>query len=60
MKKIFLSIMLSAGALFTAFAEEAPATFIGDQRLVVEIRGSSWLSDYTSLGWSVGTFSDAK
>ena len=59
MKKIILSILLSAGASFAAFAEEAPATFIGDQRLVVEIRGSSWISDYTSLGWSVGTYSDA-
>ena len=59
MKKFFFSILLSACAAVPSFAEQAPATFIGDQQLAVEIRGSSWLRDYTSIGWSVGTYRDA-
>ena len=58
MKKVFLSILLSAVATVGSFAEEA-ATFIGGQQLAVEVRGSSWVRDYTSMGWSVGTYSDA-
>lgn len=58
MKKLFLSIVIAIVGFVSAFAEQQ-ATFIGDQRAAVEIRGSSWLEDYTSLGWSVGTYSDA-
>lgn len=58
MKKLFLSILTLACTSFASFAEEQ-ATFIGDQQLAVEIRGSSWVGDYTTMGWSVGAFSDA-
>lgn len=39
-------------------AQEQQVTFFGETEPVVEIRGSSWVGDWTSIGWSVGTYSD--
>lgn len=56
MKKIILSLATLFVTIFSAIAQEA--SYIGQQATAVEIRGSSWLGDYTSLGWSVGAYSD--
>lgn len=60
MKKIIFSLAVALASVFNVCAQDAPqATYVGYSEPVVEIRGSSWLLDYTSLGWSVGSYSDA-
>ena len=46
-------------AIFTTSAAQQPS-YIGEtDRHVVEIKGSSWLDNYTAIGWSIGAYSDA-
>lgn len=60
MKKIFSILMVAFSMMLSTYAQEKKdATYIDESERVVEIRGSSWVLDYTSMGWSVGTYSDA-
>lgn len=58
MKKTILSAIMAVMAVLACAQDKQPVTYVGETESVVEIRGSQWIHDWTSIGWSVGSYSD--